>query len=375
MSVVILACALVHAFFAPTLSATGSGIGTEAGVWRQGVLVSYLTAPTAFNAHGEPTNGGGCDLDKSDITEQAAAYGVQPTFFAVSNDSLVDVWAIADCMDEITTFVRNETPAGTRVLIDLTTLFDDTQNEPSFAGINTLHPDYQERASAWYARMLTNSTYFSANELLGLVIHAETHGDCLSGNCWDNSEMNLAIKNGTALWTAGPNWSAVDTVAGFPLKEDFFPRYGNPPQLPWRLDVAVMYSYQTFNPNQETHSLNYGEFFETIDEFASHVNSGRVQKVALNVRGYLGNTDESEGWSPNSVRWSQLAWCRWANAQTHFPIVWTSLWTWRHYPQDVDDIRGLEWLNQFGHPDQEAQTEEYFQLARGLEPAGNCAIE
>ncbi len=384
-----IALALISVLAIPAaVQATATRIGSEAGVFQEGIRVQYVNEPGAEDVDddtGEPMGEFGCSLDASDITGQLSTYSVQPTFITVSYEDPVDVWAIADCMPEITSYVDQNIP-GTKVLIDLTALFNGEQGGGS-GGYNTLHPFLDERTDAWYARATSEPPFFAANEILGFVVHIETHG-----NAWSNYEMNVSIRDGVEEWTSGPGWNIVDTVAGFPLWPDFFPRYNG--QLPWRLDVAVIYHYQTYAPLQENHPLNYihpnssGGFFETIQTFYDHTfdaNGRKLVDVALNIRGFFFDMDtrtKADGvptgpddpWTLASPRWSQLGWCRWASQQTYFDIVWTTTWTWRSYPEDPENIRGLNYLSQetVGSPDMDDQTQELFELARGL--TTSCSI-
>jgi hypothetical protein len=347
--------------------ALAAAIGSEAGIFGDGIRVYYTTDP-ARDSMGIPLAGdpnrATCTVDATEINLITNAYSTVPTLVTVlpydpneASPNHADVFAVADCMPQLTSWVRNNYSAGV-VLIDVSPLFDDHGT----GGGPNLHPYYQQRAAAFYD-IVSGGTHFTASELLGIVVRQEAPN-------WTNSEVNLAIQHGPGSWSAGNGWNQVDTVAGFPANASGSLNRANG-VFPWRLDVPVLYSYPTYNPNDPNSSLNFGGFFydpndqfnsstqydQWVDQLQSH------QKAALNVRGFLLDSEKTNhNWTESTVRWTQFAWCRWTSRQSRLDFDWTVIWKYTDEPGT--GIQALETLNQIV-PNLHAQTEEYFQLAWG----------
>lgn len=359
---------LLFALASPVM-ATPTGIGSHAGIFA-GLRVYYLNDPPT-DAAGIPEanhpNRDSCIVDDSIVVSYGPYFNPGPNIISVFpydpsevDPEHADIFAIADCMPELVSYVNSNAPQA-KVLLDVSPLFDNLRT----GGGTQLDPYYQQRAAEFY-NIVSSGTHFPQSKMLGLVVRQEAHN-------FSNGHINNLIANGTQLWTAGNNWRQVDTVAGFVAWDQFFPRSNN--IFPWRLDVPVIYEYRTYNPNQPGHALNSGEFEATYSTWLDHLEP--QHKVALNVRAFFGDpSDYNAGWNPNHVRWTQLAWCNWAFRQTDVDIAWTVMWTWDSFfssNPNLDDIIGLQDLiDSSGHPDQEAQSQEYFELVAGL--TGSCGI-
>jgi len=390
--------------------AASEGLGQYAGIHHEGVLVTLGTGYSfTFDSNGIPTNTSarGCFLDYSDLASQKNMYGYSPdnaypSIVTISYKTPEDVWAVADCMGKIRAGISNYFGAGHpfKVLINLDAIFNQDQGcvGQSFDCYNKQHPAYQQRAAAWYSRMLTygdTAQYptFPASEILGLIPHEENlvsgvrnHVEVTTdGTKWSNGEMNSSIQYGTDLWTAGPNWAQVDTVGGYPVIHQQFPRQNS--RFPWRLDVVVMYEYNTYNPNSQTSSDNVdtrNEWFDYIDQWQSYLNKNNHQRVALNIRGAIINGD----WTVGNIRYTLLAWCNWSLWQDRFhssatasddhPMQWTVIWTWRTYGTGIvglydNTVNFTGDSNSNGVSDTSDQVQRMFAVAEGN--AANCYIQ
>jgi len=354
------------------MAAAGTGIGSHAGIFGTVVAVYYTTDPDRDEAGiplpGDPDRAS-CTVDVSVMDEIAAAYSTLPNLISVVPydphepnppstpiGEHADIFALADCMPDVTVWLRSHYPDA-KVLLDVSPLFYDNRDG---SGVN-LDLFYQQRAAAFF-RIVSSGEHFLPEELLGLVVRQEAHD-------LPNLHVNRAIEHGPASWTAGNDWSGVDTVAGFVAHPAFFPRQND--SFPWRLDVPVIYDYGTFNPNRPDDPLNSGAFPAAHATWVEHLRPD--QRPALNIRGFIAlPRDYANGWTDGAVRWSQLAWCRWASTQQELDIAWTVVWTRRAMFDGQSELLGLDYLDRFGHPDQNAQTEEFFELARGS--TGGCGI-
>lgn len=139
----------------PMAQATSTGVGDYAGLIYPGIMVEK-PAHQAYNFGPDsvPTNNLGCQMSQHHMFDMESwfdaifSWDEMSNLITVSPRDSEDVWAIADCMANITVQVENNWPWVDIVVFDLSLVFYDG---PA-SHLLEIHEFINERAQAWWQR-------------------------------------------------------------------------------------------------------------------------------------------------------------------------------------------------------------------------------